>query len=99
MEWENQTPCRVARCEQWNGVDGMIIQNYPKELNYCNAILHPLAPQVGSFLEVFCYACLRADSANYEILRPALLIMMDKYPADPERLRAEESDSKAHAGI
>lgn len=75
----------------------MIIQQYPKELNYCNAILHPLAPKVGSFLELFCHACLRADSENYELLRPALLIMKEKYPADAIRGKMEAMDSEPHA--
>lgn len=77
----------------------MIIQQYLKELNYCNAKLHPLSNKVGSFLEFFLHACLRADAENYELLRPALLVMMDKYPADKERLEREEMDFNAHAGI
>jgi len=80
----------------------VIIQSYPDELDYVNAKLRgvidrsegkPVAgPFEGSFLSAFCLACLRADSENYEFIRPALLLLMDKYPADPERLRAERED-------
>jgi hypothetical protein len=71
----------------------MIIQQFPDELNYCNAILHPLAPRPGSFLELFCHAAMRADSDNYSLMRPLLLIMMTKYPADSVRLAQEKQDS------
>jgi hypothetical protein len=72
----------------------MIIQSYPDELDYVNAQLHPLIRQADdkSFLDTFCLACLRADAQNYEILRPALVDLMQKYPADPERLRMERHD-------
>jgi len=65
-----------------------IIQAYPDELDWVNAKLHKI-PGSESFLSFFCGACLRADAQNYEILRPALLILMQKYPADPKRLAAE----------
>lgn len=73
----------------------MIIQSYPEELDYVLAQLHPLVrgPEDTSFLGTFCLACLRADDSNYEMLRPALLKLMLKYPADPERLRMERHDS------
>jgi hypothetical protein len=71
----------------------MNIQGYPDELNYINAILHPEAPQVGSFFKTFCQACLAADAENYEIIRPVLRVMMTKYPCDIQRLAAEERDS------
>ena len=34
----------------------------------------------GSFLRSFLEACVRADHLNYEILRPALLQIKEKYP-------------------
>lgn len=72
----------------------MIIQEYPDELDYVNAQLHPLIRDADdkSFLGTFCLACLRADNINYEILRPVLMILMVKYPANPERLRMERHD-------
>lgn len=72
-----------------------IIQNYPDELDYVNAMLHPLAPKVGSFMEAFLTACLRADSAYYPYLRPLLLKVMDEHPANPERLEMERKDRGA----
>jgi len=66
-----------------------IIQEFPAELDYCNAKLHPLASKVGSFLELFLHACLRADSGNYSLLRPILIHYMEYYPADQARLEAE----------
>ena len=71
----------------------MNIQFYPEELNYCNAMLHPLAPKCGSFLDAFLHACIAADGENYELLRPILLVIRLKYPANDERLRMEEHDS------
>jgi len=72
----------------------MIIQGYPDELDYVNAQLHPLTRSNDdkSFLGTFCQACLRADDANYELLRPVLLAMIEKYPANEERLRIERHD-------
>jgi hypothetical protein len=68
----------------------MIIQMYSDELHYCNAKLHPFGARPGSFLELICHAALRADAQNYEILRPLIHVMMSKYPADKERLDAEQ---------
>jgi hypothetical protein len=70
-----------------------VIQEHPAELNYVNAWIGPLAQRPGNFLSTFLEACLRADDENYEILRPALLILMDKYPAPVERLAAEVRDN------
>jgi len=72
----------------------MIIQDYPDELDYVNAQLHPLIRNSDdkSFLGTFCLACLRADSDNYELLRSALLVLMKKYPPDADRLRMERHD-------
>lgn len=72
----------------------MTIQGYPDELDYVNARLHPTA-ECGSFLEAFCRAALSADSENYELLRPTLLILMERYPADPQRLAMERHDRGA----
>lgn len=73
----------------------MIIQSYPDELDYVNAQLHPLmrSKDDQSFLGTFCLACLRADGSNYQLLRPVLHVLMEKYPADRERLRMERDDS------
>lgn len=75
----------------------MIIQEYPDELDYVNATLHPFANSTAtrdekSFLGAFCNTCLRADGENYELLRPALIVLMQKYPADADRLRMERHD-------
>lgn len=70
----------------------MNIQFYPDELDYVNAKLAPTAPKSGSFLEAFLHACVAADSQNYELLRPALKIIMEKYPAEPGRLAMEHLD-------
>ena len=72
---------------------GMNIQFYPDELDYANAKLHPHAPTVGSFLKSFLNACANADFQNYELLRPVLKVMMEKYPADPLRLAMERHDA------
>ncbi len=59
----------------------MVAANYPDELDYVNAQLYNRDPLDKSFLGTFCHACLRADADNYEILRPALAALMQKYPA------------------
>jgi hypothetical protein len=73
----------------------MCIQFFPDELDYVNAVLHPIEDKCGSFLELFCHACLAADSENYLLIRPALLVLMGKYPARPERLAVERHDRGA----
>ena len=70
----------------------MNIQFYPDELDYVNATLHPLAPKPGRYLELLCHAALRADTENYELIRPALLAAMAKYPPNEERLQMERHD-------
>jgi len=62
----------------------MEIQGYPEELDYVNAQLHLKGPDDESFLGTFCWACLRADSQNYEILRMSLRYFMIKYPVPKE---------------
>jgi hypothetical protein len=73
----------------------MILNFYPEELDYVNAQTHPLirSGDDASFLRTFCLAAARADSENYELLRPVLIVMMIKYPADPKRLAMERIDS------
>lgn len=75
----------------------MTIQGYPEEACYVFAILHPNAPKVGSFLMAFCEACQRADGQNYEILRPALQVFMQKYPCDIQRRAMEREDDGRNA--
>jgi hypothetical protein len=65
------------------------IQEFPSELAYVRAQLHNRPPVDQSFLGTFCLCLLRADSQNYEFLRPALYWFMTKYPADPRRLAIE----------
>jgi len=73
----------------------MNIQFYPDELDYVNVKLRPAGhTDESSFLGTFLLACLRADCQNYEILRPALQVMMRKEPADPELLAKERADPK-----
>lgn len=78
----------------------MNIQFYPDELDYVNAKLHPTGiraivedANTGSFLATFLLACSRADAQNYELPRPVLKVMMEKYPAHPFRLAMERHDS------
>ena len=73
----------------------MIIQGYLDELNYVNATLHGRGHDDKSFLGTFCLACLRADSENYELLRPLLAVLMMKYPASARRLAIERSDMES----
>jgi hypothetical protein len=72
----------------------MSIQNYPDELDYVNAQLHPQVRDRDdkSFLGTFCLACLRADDENYELLRLPLGFFMKKYPPRLDRLRMENHD-------
>lgn len=74
----------------------MIIQFYRDELDYVNATIAG-ANDSKSFLTTFCQACLRADSSNYEILRPALAFFMRKYPALSARIAAEREDQGAES--
>lgn len=75
----------------------MTIQNYPDDLDYVNAKLWYSRSKfsVGelSFLDCFLMACLHADDENYELLRPVLLELGKKYPADAERVVMERHDS------
>lgn len=66
----------------------MAIQHHKNELTYVN---RKTEERPGNFLENFLDACLAADDENYEILRPALLKIMVKYPArcHHERLDAD----------
>jgi hypothetical protein len=73
-----------ARCGAGQEEKAMTIQNYPEELDWCNAKLAENR-DARSFLVTFCEACLRADVFNYEILRPTVLRLMAKYPAEVKR--------------
>ncbi len=53
------------------------IQKYPAEWTWVTATLNR---NPGSFVQAFCEAALAADPLNYEILRPAVLQLMEKYP-------------------
>jgi hypothetical protein len=66
------------------------IQVYPDELDWVNATLagHP-----GSFLDLFCKCALAADAFNYELLRPVVAKVMQKYPANELRLLMERHDN------
>jgi hypothetical protein len=70
-----------------------VIQREPALLNYVNAWLHPAHRKPGGFLEAFLNACIRASPDNWMLIRPALLVIMLKYPADPEILAIEEHDN------
>lgn len=54
-----------------------------------------LEPECGSFLEAICRAAVAADAENYEILRPVVRLLIEKYPADPRRLAMERHDRGA----
>lgn len=71
----------------------MTIQSYLDELDYVNATLHGRGDDDKSFLGTFCLACLRADEDNYETLRPVLIYLQKKYPADARKLAMERIDS------
>lgn len=66
-----------------------IVQLDPDVLDWCNGVLHPTC-QGGSFLSSLADAALRADEANYPLLRPFLLGMMKKYPQYLELERARK---------
>lgn len=57
-----------------------VIQFYPDELDYVNAKMKTRPSGDSSFLGLFLMACLRADEENYELLRPFLAKLMEKYP-------------------
>jgi hypothetical protein len=73
-----------------------VIQEYPDELDYVNALLRQAGVQ-KSFMVGFCNACLRADGFNYEIVRPALHLLMQKCPATAEMIERERRDRGAGA--
>ena len=45
-----------------------------------NAAGHGTSPPAGDFLKNFAEAALRADTENYLVLRPVLVVMAEKYP-------------------
>jgi hypothetical protein len=69
-----------------------IIQDHPDELDWVNAWLRDRGDDDRSFLGTFCLACLRADAANYSLLRLPLAVLMHKYPARRKALEAERRD-------
>jgi hypothetical protein len=58
----------------------MIAQADPELLTWLLGIYNGIPSKSGSFLESLALMALRADESNYEILRPALLLIRDKYP-------------------
>ena len=54
----------------------MNIYSYPKEHFWAVEA----ASRAGGFLSKFATAAVVADSENYFIIRPALLLLMEKYP-------------------
>jgi hypothetical protein len=50
---------------------------YPELDHYINS---KFEEHVGSFLTLFFQACHCADSENFEILKPALIQLKEKYP-------------------
>jgi hypothetical protein len=67
------------------------IQLYPDLLDYANAKIRE-ARGARSFMSAFCEACLRADGANFEVLRPTLTTLMQKYPAKAPLLDIERRE-------
>lgn len=65
----------------------MTIQFYPAELDYVNAKIRTRSHDDASFLGTFCWACLRADAQNFELLRPVLAKIMEKYPLQTHETR------------
>jgi hypothetical protein len=67
----------------------MIIQDDPDVLDWANGVSN-VTSGAGDFLRAVAYAALRADWENYPILRPALLQLVEKYPAYLEEERARD---------
>jgi hypothetical protein len=72
----------------------MTIQECLGDLDYVNAKLAERMLDDDSFLGTFFNACLRADSFNFPIIRPALHVLMQKYPADPKLLANQRRDGE-----
>jgi hypothetical protein len=63
--------------------EAMVIQFYPEEHDW---VLASLDYNPGSFLGFVCNAALSADDENYELIRPLVLVLMKKYPAQEDLL-------------
>ena len=64
-------------------------------------VLHAIAVDVvnsnhGDFLKTFADAYLRADRANERILRPAWLVLVDKYQLDKEYKSTQAAEAEKH---
>ena len=53
------------------------LQFYPEDHDYVNKKLDEYP---GSFLKNFLWACRAADAENYELLKPILQKIKEKYP-------------------
>jgi len=58
----------------------MIVQTDPALISWVLGIANGKPTRSGDFLRALADAALRADALNYEILRPALLQLKEKYP-------------------
>jgi hypothetical protein len=58
----------------------MIVQSDPALISWVLGISNGKPTRAGDFLRAVANAALRADTQNYEILRPALLELKEKYP-------------------
>ena len=76
----------------------MRLNQYPALLAYANAWHNSAHYHAGSFLTAFLEACVNADGENFELLKPALEIIINKYPAE-ESILAIELKSMAPYGL
>jgi hypothetical protein len=62
--------------------------------------VHVVSYKHGCFLQTFALAYLRADQENERILRPAWLVLVDKYDLDREyeaaQRRQEDGEDEPH---
>ncbi len=61
-------------------------------------VVDKLAENVGSFLSCFLDACQRADSENFEIIKPALERIRQKYPLRGTNENPKDSGRGNEAG-
>jgi hypothetical protein len=64
------------------------LQQYPQMHYY---VVEKLAENPGAFLRSFLDCCGFADTENFEIVKPALLTLMAKYPLREKGGDADES--------
>ncbi|MGB7844905.1 MAG: hypothetical protein WBL63_04765 [Candidatus Acidiferrum sp.] len=74
----------------------MSIQLYPSEFNYARTKLEELC---GQFLRMFLLSCLKAGSEDYELLRPALTALQEKYPVGRGVKLTREEDTQLKVRI